>query len=76
MAIARVAGFAARAVCTSSFITRPSLPVAVTLDWSRPVSAINFLAEGASSRSLRPAGAASAAPEVGACKTALLMTAN
>ena len=45
-------GGAATARATSSFITRPSRPVAVTASRSKPASAMAFLADGASSISV------------------------
>ena len=54
---------------TSPFITRPSLPVAVTSSRLMLFSAISFFADGASSTSLPPADAAGAA--AGAAASAL-----
>ena len=49
---AKAAAGVATARATSSFITRPSRPVAVTASRSKPASAMAFLADGASSISV------------------------
>ena len=69
----------ARAVITSSFMIRPSLPVPVTAVADSPVSAISFFAEGASSVSRAGAGAGASAfagVGVGAAAVAPPITAN